>query len=110
MLQAFVSNVSVVFPDACCKCVYLNVARVSHICCMCFILMLHIFCNDFFKRFQVFLQVFQIYVASVSTAFERISQMFHLNVSKVDRVLHLPPHLGVSSSRSKLKSLTNPKI
>jgi hypothetical protein len=51
MLQAFIPNVSVVFLDVCCKCVYLNVARVSHICCMCFIWMLYIFCNDFFQVF-----------------------------------------------------------
>ena len=25
------------FLDACCKCVYLDVACVTHICCMCFI-------------------------------------------------------------------------
>jgi hypothetical protein len=69
---------------------------------MCFIWMLHIFCNGFFKRFQVFLQVFQTYVTSVSTIFERMLQMFHFDVSKVDCVLHLSrhllPRLGVSSS------------
>jgi hypothetical protein len=36
--------------------------------------------------------------------FERMLQIFHLGVSKINRVLHLPPrlllsHLGVSSSR-----------
>jgi hypothetical protein len=80
MLQAFVPNISVVFPDVCSKCVYLNVTRVSHICCMCFIWMLYIFCNGFFKHFQLFLQVFQTYVASVSTVFECILQMFYLDV------------------------------
>jgi len=35
MLQA--SHVSSVFSDICCKCVYLDVAYVSHICCKCFI-------------------------------------------------------------------------
>jgi hypothetical protein len=64
----------------------------------------YIFFNGFFKRFQVFLQVFQTYVASVSSVFERMLQMFYLDVSKADQVLHLPPHLllprlSVSSSR-----------
>jgi hypothetical protein len=32
-----VPNVSPVFSDVCCKCVYLDVAYVSHICFRCFI-------------------------------------------------------------------------
>jgi hypothetical protein len=57
----------------------------------------------FSSVFQVFLQLFQTYVASVSIVFERMLQMFYLDVLKVDRVLYLPPHLvlprlGVSSS------------
>ena len=55
--------------------------------------MLHIFCSGFFKRFQVFLQVFQTDVASVLTVCERMLQIFHLDVLKVDRVLHLSPRL-----------------
>jgi hypothetical protein len=35
------------FLDVCCKCVYLNVAYVSHICCKCFIWMLRMFYNVF---------------------------------------------------------------
>jgi hypothetical protein len=60
------------FPDVRCKCVYLDVAYVSHIYCKCFIYMLHMFhiyivnvlstcCICFtmaFKCFYVFLQVF----------------------------------------------------
>jgi hypothetical protein len=38
------------FSDACCKCVYLDVAYVPHICCMCFIWM---FAYGF-NGFQVF--------------------------------------------------------
>jgi hypothetical protein len=62
--------------------------------------MLHIFCNGFFKRFS---GVFQTYIASVSTIFERILQLFYLDVSKVHRVLHLSsrlllPRLDVFSS------------
>ena len=37
MLQASVPNVSSVFLDACCKCVYLDVSYVSHKCCKYFI-------------------------------------------------------------------------
>jgi len=33
MLQASVPNVSSAFSDVCCKCAYLDVAYVSHICC-----------------------------------------------------------------------------
>jgi len=47
MLQAYVSSVSdvleecfICFPDACCKCVYMDVAYISHIRCMHFIWML----------------------------------------------------------------------
>ena len=44
------------FPDVCCKCVYLNVAYVSHICCMCFIWMLRMFAIVFRVFSGVFLQ------------------------------------------------------
>jgi hypothetical protein len=40
-------------------------------------------------RFQVLLQVFQAHVSSVSSVYRRMLQMFHLDVSKVDRVLHM---------------------
>ena len=40
-------NVSSVFSDVCCKCVYLDVAYVSHICCECFIWMLRLFAMVF---------------------------------------------------------------
>jgi hypothetical protein len=65
MLQVSVLNVSPVFSDVCCKCVYLDVAYVSHICCKCFILTLRmfamvfkrfsgVFCKYFRSMFQVF--------------------------------------------------------
>ena len=50
-------------------------------CCVCF--------RNSFKCFQVFLQVFQMHVSSFSSALRRMLQVLHLNVSKVDRVLHL---------------------
>jgi hypothetical protein len=67
--------------------------NVSHICCKCFIWMLHILCNGF---------------SSVSSVSRCMLQMFHLDILKVNRVLHRParlllPHLGVSSfSRCRL--------
>jgi hypothetical protein len=95
MLQPSVFNVSSVSSYACCKYVYLDVACVSHIYCKCFILMLHMLYNGF-KCF--FSGVF----ASVSSAFRRILQVLHLDVLKVEWVLHLRPRFplprfGVSS-------------
>jgi hypothetical protein len=57
-LYMYVANVYfqcfICFLDICCKCVYLDVAYVSCICCKCFIWMLCIFAIVF-KCFQVFL-------------------------------------------------------
>jgi len=89
MYQASVSNVSSVFSDVCCKCFYLDVAYVSHICCKCVYLDVAYVLQWFFKCFQVFLQVFQTYISSVSFIFKRILQMFHMNVSKVDQISHM---------------------
>jgi hypothetical protein len=50
LLQGSVPNVLSVFSDICCKCVYLNIAYVSHICCKCSIWMLHMF-EMIFKHF-----------------------------------------------------------
>jgi hypothetical protein len=53
--------------------------------------MLHIFCNGFFKRFSdVFTSVLDVCCKRFN-CFERMLQMFQLNVSKVDQMLHLPP-------------------
>ena len=57
-----------------------------------------------FKCFHVFLSVSDAYL-SVSSVFFCMLQVLHPDVSKVDRVLHLPPylllpHLGVSSPPS----------
>ena len=90
MLQVCLSR----FPDACYKCVYLDVAYVSHIRCMCFIWMFAYGCNVF----QVFFQVFQKHVSSVSTTFRRMLQLLYLDVSKVDRVLHLSSPSSAASS------------
>jgi hypothetical protein len=45
--------------------------------------------QKFSKCFMCFLQVFQTYVSNISSVFRRILQMFHQDVSKVDRVLHM---------------------
>jgi hypothetical protein len=60
MLQASVPNVSSMFSDVCCKCVYPDVVYISHICCK-------VFCLNVayvLQWFHVFLDVF----ASVSYA------------------------------------------
>ena len=49
--------------------------------------------------------MFQTHVLNVSSVFKRMLQVLYLDVSKLDRVLHLPhrfllPRLGVSSSPS----------
>jgi hypothetical protein len=46
-------------------------------------------CNGFQVFFHVFLQVFHRHVSSALSIFRRIFQMLHLDVSKVDRVLHM---------------------
>jgi hypothetical protein len=97
MFRRYVTFVS----DGCCKsrsqrCISYNgctrmlqrSAYVSHICCLCFIWMLRMFAI-FFKCFHVFFQVFQKHVSSISSVFRRILQVLHLDVLKVDRVLHL---------------------
>jgi hypothetical protein len=66
MLQMSVPNVSSVFLDISCKCVYLDVACVLHICCTCFIWMLHMLAMAF-KCFSGVSQVFQTYVVNVSS-------------------------------------------
>ena len=58
----------------------------------------------FYNDFQVFLQLFQMHVSSILFAFRRMLQVLHLDVSKVDWVLHLPrrfllPRLDTSSQR-----------
>jgi hypothetical protein len=62
-------------------CVYLDVAYVL---------------QWFQVFFQVFLQVFQMHVSSVSSIFRHMLQMLHLDVSKVDQVLHFRPPVSVS--------------
>jgi hypothetical protein len=59
MLQASVSNVSSAFSDVCCKCTYLDVAYVSHICC-----------KSIFEMFQLFqsyvaINIFMLLVANI---------------------------------------------
>jgi hypothetical protein len=98
MLQTFIPNVLSDFSDVRYKCVYLDVTYVVNIlsgCCISVALV--------FKCFMCFFQVFQMHVSNVSSVFIRMLQVLYLDVSKVDRVLHLSPRLllsrfGVSSS------------
>ena len=62
-----------------------------HIGYKCFIWILRMFYMGF-KYFQVFLQIFQMHVLNVSSVLRRMLQVLHLDVLKVDQVLHPPPH------------------
>ena len=60
---------------------------VSYVCLQVFNLDVAYVCNGF-KCFQVFLQVFQTLILSISSVFFML-QLLHLDISKVDRVLHM---------------------
>jgi hypothetical protein len=77
MLQSSVTNVLSVFSDVYCKCVYLDVAYISHICCKyfyldvayishicckCFYLNVAYVCNDFQVFFRCFRSMFQVFI------------------------------------------------
>jgi hypothetical protein len=88
---------------------HLNVAKVDLGCCIC--CKLYVWCEPMFQEFQTFVsnvlsgcfktrfwcytccngytRMFQAYVSSVSSVFIFMLQMFHLDVLKVDRVLHV---------------------
>jgi hypothetical protein len=89
ILQLSVPSVLSVLLDVCCKVCLSG-------CCICFTHMLQVFyldvtcvCNDFQTFFKCFFQLFQKHVSSVSSIFRRMLQLLHLDVSKVDRVLHM---------------------
>jgi hypothetical protein len=85
ILQVYVPNVSHIFSDACCKCVYLDVvyfytyvASVLSGCCICLQLFLSVFAFVSDTCFECF------------SCFVRMLQLFYLDVSKVDRsVVHV---------------------
>jgi hypothetical protein len=70
MLQSYVSGVS----DVCCKCFSLDVSKVD-------LGITHVV--------NGYTCMFQSHVSSVSSVFVRMLQMFHMDVSKVDQVLHI---------------------
>jgi hypothetical protein len=88
MLQMSVPNVSSVFSNICCKCVYLNVAYISHICCNCFMWMSRMCCNSF--------QLFRVFVVMVSDVCFIYLQMYVANVV----FGYLKSKLGVASPSS----------
>ena len=73
MLQTYVSSVFMCFVRM--------FASVSSRCCICL--------QWFLIVFQSFSQVFQMLVSSVSSVFFSMLQLLHLDVSKVDPVLHI---------------------
>jgi len=72
------------FSDVRCNCVYLDVVYVSFICCKCFICMLHMS-----ALISSVLQVFQTHILNILFVFRRMLEVLHLDVSQVDRVLHM---------------------
>ena len=62
--------------------------------------MLRMFCNGFQVFFMYFCMCFRCMFQSVSSVFGRILQLLHLDVSKVDWVLHLLPRFLLPSSAS----------
>jgi hypothetical protein len=75
---------------------------------ICFTHTLHVFylnvacgCHGFQVCFKSFFQVFQKHVSSVLTIFRRMLQLLYLDVSKIDRVLHLSSPPSATSSLSE---------
>jgi hypothetical protein len=82
----------------CCLCFTHMFANVLFRCCICFLVVSSVF-RCFCKCFRCMFQVLSV--------FRHMSQVFYLNISRVDWVLHLPsrlllPRLDVSSSRRRL--------
>jgi hypothetical protein len=68
--------------------VFIWMLLVSYTCCKCFILVLCMFAMVF-KCFKVFLRVFHTHVLSVLSVFGRMLQVLHLNISKIDLLVHM---------------------
>jgi hypothetical protein len=88
LLQASVPNISSVFLDVYCKCVYLDVVYISHYaasvlseCCIYFTMAFHVFSDIFASVSDVYFKCFIFFI--------RMLQVLRLDVSKVDRVLHM---------------------
>jgi hypothetical protein len=90
MLQSFVPNISSAFSDVYCKCAYLML-HMFYIYVASFIWMFYTFCNGFFKCFYVFFasisDVYQVFIHLQ----KHVVNVFHLDVSKVDRGLRWSP-------------------
>ena len=103
VFEAFQMYVAIV-SEACCKRIFrvfqryvssVFFGRMLQVClsryCICFTQTLHVFYLDVVYGCNGF-QVFWVLFSSVSTAFRRMLQLLYLDVSKVDRVLHLSAH------------------
>jgi hypothetical protein len=60
--------------------------------------------------FQVFLQVFQTYISSVSYVFFFMLQRLHLNVSKVDQVLQMGCAWEATGSTGVIQGCVGPLL
>jgi hypothetical protein len=92
MLQTFVSNVSSFFPGVCCKCVYVDVVYIFTYMLQVFYLDVVYVCNSFKCFSGVFASVSDKYFKCF-IVLRRMLQLLYLHISKLDRVLHLPPRL-----------------
>jgi hypothetical protein len=93
------------FLDACCKYVYLDVLYMFQTYAACVLSGCCVWLQWFSSVFRCFFQVFEKHVSSVSSAFVRMLQLLYLDVSKVDRVLHLSSSSSATSSRCVLSAL-----
>jgi hypothetical protein len=69
-----------------------------------------IYLQRFFSVFQTFLQVFQMLVLSVSFVFFCMLQLLHLDVLKVDRVLHMGCMSEAAGCADDFRSGTGPLL
>jgi hypothetical protein len=92
LVQVSVLNVLSFFFNVCCKCVYRNVVYVfTHILQVFYLDVVYV-CNNFKNFSCVFASVsdecFKCFIV-----FRRMLQLLHMDVSKLDWELHLPPRL-----------------
>jgi hypothetical protein len=83
------------FSDECCKCVYLDIAYVfTHMMQMFYLDVAYVY-NGFKCFCKCFRHMFQMFYLFSDICY----RLLHLDISKLDRGLHLPPRLSAVSPR-----------
>ena len=77
------------FSRRMCKCVYLDVAYMFHTYVASILSECYVCLQYFSSVFSCFFQVFQKHVSSVSSVFRSMLQVLHLDISKVEQMLHM---------------------